>query len=115
MDVFRPYRQSSPYGSPGYGMYPTQPGAYMNGLGGSWGTNGLGAYGQWGYGIYGLGQNGEVAVTNGNGEVTNGNGAQIGTELEAGYRFAFQAGLPIVSGLLGVGAGLLLGFFVWGR
>ncbi len=31
--VFSPYRAQSPYGAPGYGMYPTRPGTYLMGLG----------------------------------------------------------------------------------
>ena len=31
--VFSPYRQQNPYGAPGYGIYPTRPGAYLYGLG----------------------------------------------------------------------------------
>lgn len=107
MDVFSPYRPGNPYGSPGYGMYPTRPGAYMNGLGditmrpykpGN-------PYGSWGYGIYGLGD------THGNGAPEAGGGG----ELEYGARVAFQFGVPVVTGLVGVGVGVFLGYFVFGR
>ncbi len=114
MDVFRPYRPQSNYGSPGYGVYPMRPGSYMNGLGdivmspgrdyGAWGYAAGGGqhspYGTPGFGIYGLGQE-------------NGAPPTAGGEFE--YSARLQFGIPVVTGLVGVGVGMLLGYFVWGR
>ena len=106
MDVFRPYRPETPY-APGYGQYPTRPGAYMNGLGdivmspgrdyGAWGYQAGGGqhspYGNRGYGMYGIG---EFTMP-----------AQIEALPTAG-----KLGAGLAAGLLlGIGAG----FFIWGR
>lgn len=115
MEVFAPFRPQTPY-APGYGEYPTRPGTYMNGLGdvvmepgsmyGQWGYGkAQSPYGSWGYGVYGLGQNG-------NGTTPEAGG---GLEVEYGARLATQFGIPVVTGLVGVGVGLLLGYFVFGR
>lgn len=102
MEVFTPYRPQSNYGSPGYGIYPTRPGSYMNGLGdvvmepgrnyGPWGYQAGG--GQWtprgnrGYGIYGIGD------------------VEGAVEWSAATLGKVAAGAAV---------GLAIGFFIWGR
>ena len=107
MDVFSPYRPGNPYGQPGYGMFPTRPGNYMNGLGdvvmqpyrpGN-------PYGSWGYGIYGLGVPGDTPPVTP--DVATGGGGDTASS----YIF----GMPVVTGLVGVGVGVFLGYFVFGR
>ena len=107
MDVFSPYRSPSRYGAPGYGIYPTRPGVYMNGLGdvvmepgrdyGAWGYSSRGGqhspYGAPGYGIYGLGQMTEPAFI-----------ANMGWMGKIGVGLA-----------LGAALGLGAGYFYWGR
>lgn len=124
MDIFRPFRPETPY-APGYGEYPTAPGNYMNGLGdivfgpgrdyGAWGYQAGGGQhtprGNWGYGIYGLGDqhgNGN-AIVNGNGTPTAGGGA------EAAWSASVTFGVPVVTGLVGLVGGVLLGYFVFRR
>ena len=108
MDVFRPFRPQSNYGSPGYGMYPGTPGTYMNGLGdivmepganyGAWGYQPGGGqhtpYGSRGYGIYGLGAGFTMPPAI--------EGLSTPAKLGAG---------AALGALLGLGAGFLL----WGR
>jgi hypothetical protein len=59
----------------------------------------------------GLGQDANGAIINDNGEVII-PAAEAGAQFKAGYEGAVTFGVPVVTGLVGLGLGFFLGWFV---
>ncbi len=77
----------------------------MNGFGNTYGRTGMG----WGFGAA---ENGNGAIITDNGEVIV-PAAEAGAQFKAGYEGAVTFGVPVVTGLVGVGVGVLLGWFMF--
>jgi len=60
----------------------------------------------------GLGQDANGAIINDNGEVIV-PAAEAGARFKAGYEGGITFGVPVVTGLVGVGVGVLLGWFMF--